>query len=114
MKIDLPYPHKALFPNGRAHWAVKARETKKHRAWACNAMRATKGIYTGDTRIKVALTVFCKPRGPRPDMDGCVSAMKAYQDGIADALGIDDARFDAPTVTFSDQRTSRFVIEVML
>lgn len=114
MIVDLPYPHKALWPNGRAHWAAKAREVKKHRHWAYVAARAAKPIYTGDTPIAVSLTVHGKPRGVMPDKDNCIAAMKAYQDGIADALGIDDARFLAPTVSFASKRASRFVIEVAL
>jgi crossover junction endodeoxyribonuclease RusA len=29
----------------------------------------------------------------RPDDDNCIASCKAYRDGIADALGIDDAKF---------------------
>jgi len=58
--------------------------------------------------------IVCHPkaRGPAPDRDGIVSAAKSYLDGIADALGINDRHFSAPTVSISDKRTGQFVIYV--
>lgn len=114
MKIILPYPHKALWPNGRPHWAQKATQTKKHKQWAFDGARAAKAPVVGDGPVAVRITVHGKPRGPLPDRDNCIAAAKAYQDGIAAAIGIDDRHFAEPVVTFSDRRTSRFVIEVGL
>lgn len=109
--ICLPYPHKALWPNGRAHWAVKAREVKKHRQWAALAAKAVR-LRLGDSPIPVAITCCPKRYGPAPDRDGIVSAAKAYLDGIADALGINDRHFAAPTVTISPERTGQFIIKI--
>jgi hypothetical protein len=66
----------------------------------------------GDGKVPLRLIVHARQYGPLPDADNCIAAMKAYQDGIADALGINDRHFSAPTVSFSDRRTGRFVIEV--
>ena len=113
LTIELPYPHKSLWPNGRAHWAKKADQTKKHRRWAWAAMVAGMGgaQYAPGGRIPIRLTVSCKPKGPQPDKDGCISAMKAYLDGIADALGVNDNLFDPQPVHFSGRKSS-FTIEV--
>jgi len=109
--IVLPYPSSALWPNGRAHWAIKAREVKKHRQWARLAMRSDR-FSIADNPIPIAITCCPKARGPAPDMDSIVSAAKSYIDGIADYLGINDRYFAAPTVTISDKRTGQFIITV--
>ena len=36
---------------------------------------------------------FCPPDHRRRDLDNIIASMKAANDGIADALGIDDSRF---------------------
>ena len=113
MKIHLPYPHKALWPNGRAHWAAKARETKKHHSWAHTATLAVDDRpKVSDDKLTVHITVHGKPTGPLPDEDNVAAAFKAYQDGIASAIGIDDRHFAAPTVSFADTRTGKFVVEI--
>ena len=111
MTVALPYPHKALWPNGRAHWGEKSRETKKHKTWAYNAMRAA-SLCIADSPIPVHITVHPKRTGPAPDRDNCVAASKAYLDGIADYLCVNDRHFAAPTVTISDERTGQFTITV--
>lgn len=109
--IALGFPHKALWPNGRAHWAVKAREAKKLRQEAAWATKAA-SVRVGDSPIPLHITVFPKAKGPAPDPDNAVAACKAAIDGIADALGINDRHFAAPTVAVSPERTGRIQIEV--
>lgn len=114
MMIDLPFPAKALWPNGRAHWGAKSTATAKHRAWAAIATREVMdrfGLGVGPAPIPVTIHVYPKPRGPEPDADNCVAAAKSSLDGIADALGINDRDFAAPKVVFGP-REGRFVIEV--
>lgn len=116
MIVDLPYPAKALWPNGRTDRYGKWREVKKHRAWAHTATLealqrdGTGGL--GQLPVPLKIRVHAKPRGPLPDKDNCVAAAKSLIDGIADALRVNDATFAAPTVEFAPTRTSRFVIEV--
>ena len=62
--------------------------------------------------IPVRLVVHPKPKGPKPDRDNCVAAAKAMLDGIADALKVNDRRFEAPSVTFATPRDGRFVVEI--
>lgn len=98
--IELPWPHKALWPNGRAHWATKARETAKHKQWAWAAMREQLPPcfkHNGE-RIPVLLTFHPMPKGPAPDKDNAQASAKAFLDGIAKAMGVDDRLFDPSTV----------------
>ena len=111
MTVALPYPHKALWPNGRAHWGDKSREVKKHRQWARLAMIGA-SLCIADSPIPVHITVHPKRTGPAPDRDNMVAAAKAYLDGIADYLCVDDRFFAAPTVSISDERTGQFTITV--
>jgi len=114
MRVSLPYPDKALWPNGgaRTHYGKIARLKKSHKSWAWGAAKTMPSPTVGNGSIRVHLTVHAKPKGPLPDRDNCVAAMKAYQDGIAAAIGIDDKHFQEPTVSFAEPRNGRFVIEV--
>ena len=106
MNIELAYPDKIVWPNGRGHWGPKSRAIKALRSqayWATEKAMQTSGFTMPET-LKIALTVHPKPKGPLPDKDNCVAACKAYLDGIADALKVNDRNFDAPTVTFGERR----------
>jgi crossover junction endodeoxyribonuclease RusA len=102
VSFTLPFPAKALWPNGRAHWAEKARAVKAHRegAWA---MARAAGVVKADpeTRVSIAVTVHPKTRHPI-DRDNCVAALKSYLDGISDALGVDDRLFNTPSIAFGE------------
>ena len=111
MTIVLPYPDKSLWPNGRAHWAVKAREAKKLRTAAAWATKAANPSF-GNGPFALHITCFPKRTGPAPDADNIIAASKAALDGIADALGVNDRHFAAPTVSISEQRTGQFSITV--
>ena len=113
MIIQLPYPHKALWPNGRAHWGAKADQTRKHRSWARMAAKAALPtcFAPNGERIPIRITVSGKKTGSLPDADNCLAAAKAYLDGIADTLGVNDNLFDPQPVHFSG-RQSNFTIEV--
>lgn len=113
--VQLPFPHKILWPNGgEGNKFAKAREKKKHKQWAYMATLAALGGLkyepTGN-KIPIRLTISSKPKGPECDRDNAVAALKSYLDGIAMAMGINDKAFDAPVVHFSG-RQSNFTIEV--
>jgi crossover junction endodeoxyribonuclease RusA len=116
IRVDLPYPVKALWPNGRAHHQAKARAVKAHRMWAdaltVKAVQSRVDAIVVTPLVRVHLVVHAKPKGPLPDRDNCVAAAKAYLDGIAQRLGINDRLFAAPTVEFAPVRDGRFVIEI--
>jgi hypothetical protein len=109
--IALPYPDKALWPNGRAHWGKKAAEVKKHKRWAYDAMRAA-SFCVADSPIPVRIVCHPKAKGPAPDRDNIIAAAKAYLDGIADYLCVNDRHFAAPTVEIAPERSGQFIISI--
>ena len=107
MKITLPWPDRRLSPNSRAHWAVtskvkaKARKDATHLTYdAMQKHLATQAHFAGEHRLPVKVT-FYPPDNRRRDDDNMVASFKAWRDGIADALGVDDRRF-APEYHFAD------------
>lgn len=97
--IELPFPPKALWPNGRAHWAVKHRATTSAHLSAFMSMKGYLATMQAPAvPARLVFTIRPKPFGPEPDRDNCVSAMKAYQDGIAAALGINDRTLAEPRI----------------
>jgi hypothetical protein len=115
--IRLPWPAKSLWPNGRAHWGAKANATKKARA---DGMIAAVGAKVPRGRqCRYRLHIEARPKklpqggGAAPDTDNIVSACKAYRDGIADAMGVDDALFDvAPPVIGERVHNGQIIITV--
>ncbi|MEO9230895.1 MAG: endonuclease [Devosia sp.] len=91
--IDLPWPDKILSPNARAHHFARSRAAKKARsaAWAL----ALEAMHGANARWTCASLAWCfsPPSRRRFDADNIISSLKSAQDGIADALGIDDSNF---------------------
>ncbi|RTL63549.1 MAG: endodeoxyribonuclease RusA [Hyphomicrobiales bacterium] len=96
ISITLPWPPKSLSPNSRKHWAVKAKDAKHARQVAAWSVRSA-GIRPGDLdipyRVKVTLG-FAPPDKRHRDDDNMLSSCKNFIDGIADAIGIDDSKFE--------------------
>lgn len=89
MIVDLPWPPRDLHPNARVHWTRRHRATKKAREaaqWLCPI-----GPIAAD-KIHVTITFF-EPDKRRRDADGLLSNVKAYIDGIADAIEVDDSKW---------------------
>lgn len=101
--IELPLPAKILWPNGRGHWAAKAASFKKHKQWAYFSACAPDVIRTipPDTRIDWSVTIHPKTAHAIDD-DNARASLKAYQDGLAWALGVNDSQFNAPSLTFGE------------
>ena len=112
MSIVLPYPAKALWPNGRPNRFQKARETKKHKAWAHAATLADSTRPANPTGL--VATFYPKPRGPLPDRDNASAVLKAYQDGIAVACKVDDRTFAAPRIQFGERTAHGSVVIELL
>lgn len=51
-------------------------------------------------RVRITLEVSLKDPSRRRDADGCWSGLKLALDGIAEALGVDDSRFQMGELTF--------------
>ncbi len=110
--IDLPWPPRALHPNAaRGHWAKRAGPTKASRndaAWAARSAGVRK-IYANS--LKVTIT-FAPPDNRRRDTDGMLSASKAYLDGIADAIGVDDSKWELAIKREAPAKPGRVRIEI--
>jgi crossover junction endodeoxyribonuclease RusA len=76
------------------HWRTLAKAKKRYRT-TCYVLAGIHriGASSGPGRFVVHLE-FAPPSRRRHDVDNCVAATKAGLDGIADALGVDDSRFD--------------------
>lgn len=94
--ITLPWPDRALWPNSyRPHWTAKAKATKAARlqSWAL-ALEALKGRQWPSKAAQLAWEFHPKTKRT-PDRTNCIISTKAWEDGIADALGVNDRDFEA-------------------
>jgi len=91
--IELGWPARILNPNGRGHHMAKHRAKKAARREGYFAAKAA-GVSVTDASapVRVSLT-FHPPTRNLPDEDNAVASVKSHLDGIADALGMDDALF---------------------
>lgn len=92
--ITLPWPAKQLSPNfrSRSHWPrTNALRSARHTAWVL-ALKGGWGHQPLRPERDLIIT-FCPPSRRRFDRDNLIASIKAYQDGIADALGCDDNTF---------------------
>ena len=104
LTVTLPYPDSVLFPNrstGR-HWAVRkeakdaAYETAYYETKCALGRRKTR-LDAEAEAFDVVIT-FNPPDSRHRDVDGLLSALKPSLDGIAEALGVDDYRFNPLTI----------------
>ena len=93
--VRFPWPVRAAWQNGtHGHWATLARAVKRQRRDAhLIALGARPPAYGPSERLSVALKGHPTRRG-RVDAQNLLGAMKGALDGLADALGADDSRFD--------------------
>jgi crossover junction endodeoxyribonuclease RusA len=88
--IELPWPDAALSPNGRLHWAKKARAVKDARSQALYTTRTEyRQDMTAPNTVDISMC-FYPPTKRHYDLDNLQSRCKAYQDGIFQALGWND------------------------
>jgi crossover junction endodeoxyribonuclease RusA len=110
IQFSLSWPSKALQSNSRAHWAEKAKATKaaRHEAWAM--------ALAHKLPCWLEATIFIEywPRTRRGDPQNVPASLKAYIDGIADAMGCDDRGFkvDYPTMFAGTTKAGAVVFRV--
>lgn len=97
IEVSLPIPHRALTPNSRVHWSIKAKRTRTARfnalvvgRHALSKARIGKPEWPeAETRV---VSYFRDKR--RRDRDNYAASLKAYWDGLADAgIVANDAGF---------------------
>ena len=110
--IKLPWPSTKLTPHAKGHWRPKAAATKEARnhAWA-KAMEAPRVIHNPTAVIFVEYY----PKAYRGDIHNMHGRMKAYIDGIADAMGCDDKGFQIhfPAVWAGKSAAGEVVFRIM-
>jgi len=110
--FELPFPSKALSPNGRAHRMEKAREAKKARKWAWVAVLAALGRNRwAHEGAAIVWTVHPKTANAMDD-DNAISMLKPSRDGIADALGINDRTFQASLIFGEPVKGGKVVVTI--
>ena len=115
MILILPFPPPHCWPNARSrsHWP-KVRAKASAKKWAQIACLEWRNDYPVGEQFTIQVTCFPKPTGPAPDGDNINAAAKAYIDGIAAAMGVNDRNFTVlPPIIESEIRDSRFFIEVL-
>ena len=98
--IVLPWPSPFLSPNARCHWRAKSPVTKNARSAAWAITKASRASVAHDGPIALLVT-FRAPDKRHRDRDNVIATCKAYMDGIADALGVNDRRFE-PTYKWGE------------
>lgn len=93
LTITLPHPPKQLRPNRGGHWRAKLDPKRIAREEACS--KATAALrHAGDALVPytpVGYSVRWYYWGTlKPDSDNVLASCKAYLDGIATALGVND------------------------
>lgn len=93
LTISLPHPPKQLRPNRGGHWRAKMDPKRIAREEACS--KATAALrHAGDALVPytpVGYSVRWYYWGTlKPDSDNVLASCKAYLDGIATALGVND------------------------
>lgn len=88
--VTLPWPSRHLSPHANGHWWSRSSATRKARRDAFYAARNA-GVATDPNAVlRVA---YNPPDRRRRDVQNMPAMIKAYIDGIADAMGCDDNGF---------------------
>lgn len=98
--VTIPFPDSRLNPNRSkgVHWAATSALRKKARADAHLLTLAALGGKKWTDRAASLTITFIQPDRRARDRDNLLAASKPALDGVADALGINDAHFDPVTI----------------
>lgn len=98
--IDLPFPDARLNPNRSkgVHWAATSALRKKARADAYLLTLAAMGGRKWRDHGAALTITFIQPDRRQRDRDNLLASSKPALDGVADALGVNDAHFDPVTI----------------
>lgn len=115
--IELPWPPKELRNAAdRVNRYALSRVTKKARKWACDATMGVHGVKPKNLpfigpRLPICITFYPPDRRLR-DEDNMRASCKAYQDGIADALGVNDRCFACHYVFADPVKGGKITVEI--
>jgi len=117
--VPVPLCLPLLTPNLRLHWAARARATQIQRGMAYLCAKLALNAATWPDlpysvpfagRVRLDVTVYPLPRMKTHDDDNAWIACKAYRDGLADALGLDDKQFRQGTLTWDKRNRSGEIV----
>lgn len=118
--VSFPWPSPKVFPNYKRshHWRTYRDQEKREREDGAGitlealgpAHRAAVRALIGFLRLRVT---FTPPDRRKRDDDGCIGAFKHYRDGMADALGVDDARFRCEYVFAEPSKPGSVLVEFL-
>lgn len=93
-EVTLPFPPSTLNPNRKGHWAkvAKAKRDYRSQCWLYSVEAGAGRATLPEGRLALWLEFYPPDRRKRDD-DNMIASFKAGRDGLADALGIDDSRF---------------------
>ena len=94
MRFLFRQPPVVLRPNGRGHWAARARAVKRVREEARLVVLAVlrkDAVRFVPRRYDVT---WCYWAGAGPDLDNVLASCKALLDGCADAFGVNDRELE--------------------
>ena len=113
LTVVVPFPNAHLLPNSarRLHWRVCAEYAKPARmeGWVetLNVLGGREFVCGAFLPLDIT---FCEPNKRARDLDGMLSALKPTLDGVAEALEIDDKKFNPITLRRGDVVTGGQVI----
>ena len=111
--IELPYPPKELSPNSgqKMHYMKKARITKNYRELIAWNMKAK--LLDGNEDYPTNFKITFYPRSSLADKDNAIASFKAGQDGMQDALGINDREFNIEYELGRPVKGGKVVVEII-
>ena len=114
--VETGWPAAILSPNGRPghpRQLARAKRVALNEGYVATYAARPRDWAPGAGRFNV--TIHAHPKVTRTrDADNLIGAAKAFQDGIARALGVDDSRFNAPAVVFhaANKRRPKLVFQI--
>ena len=112
IEVVLGWPPSDLSPNARLHWAKLARAKKQYRQACLSVTKEQLKKYPKFNELPERLVLemtFIPPDRRSYDRDNLVARMKSGIDGLADALGINDKRFNTVISTMDSDYLGGFV-----
>lgn len=103
LKVNLPWPEKILWPNRNRghHWSeVRKAAVKAHQYGLVTVAKQIESseVVESSPDAWQATVEFHPPTHHRYDLDNALASLKAYLDGMMEALAIDDSQIVTVTL----------------
>ena len=98
LRVKLPFPDRRLSPNARRVWQASLKPKQEAREVGYFAAHQAGDWHLNLSKPLCLRIAIYPPDNRRRDLDNIVSAIKNYQDGIFDYLGMDDSKIERKEV----------------